>query len=199
MWGGAPCRSKCYRRVVRLYRCIIPFLAAGIHPWVIRPGCDVISTSSTPSEKSTIESVSSFDYYARERFSGIVRSSSREFFRSLQPIIFVPFFFSPVNSNEDIIPTIFWQYSIWSWMERRRELATRDHSVIREIVKIVSRFSSGASSLDFRFLLLYRPRSMRLAVETRFSSALSRVNCETIAGKHRIRTRWNIDRFRSIF
>lgn len=198
MWGGAPCRSKCYRRVVRLYRCIIPFLAAGIHPWVIRPGCDVISTSSTPSEKSTIESVSSFDYYARERFRNrsIVLSRILSFVATDN---FRPFFFPPVNSNEDIIPTIFWQYSIWSWMERRRELATRDHSVIREIVKIVSRSSSGASSLDFRFLLLYRPRSMRLAVETRFSSALSRVNCETIAGKHCIRTRWNIDRFRSIF
>lgn len=30
------------------------------------------------------------------RDSGIVRSSSREFFRSLQPIIFLPFFFPPL-------------------------------------------------------------------------------------------------------
>lgn len=115
-------------------------------------------------------------YYARERF---VRSPSREFFRPLQPIIFVPLIRMKISPTIEYSDT---EYSIWSWMERRREI--EESSVIREIVKIISPFSSGASSLDFRFLLLYRPRSMRLAVETRFSSILSRVNCETIAGKY---------------
>lgn len=184
MWKGggeAPCRSKCYRRVVRLYRCIIPFLAAGIHPWVIRAQprvwrhFDVLHPIGEIHHRNRV--IVRF-YYARERFR-IVRSPSREFFRPLQPIIFVPLIRMKISPTIEYSDT---EYSIWSWMERRREI--EESSVIREIVKIISPFSSGASSLDFRFLLLYRPRSMRLAVETRFSSILSRVNCETIAGKY---------------
>lgn len=70
-------------------------------------------------------------------------------------------------------------------MERRRmeiEGSFRDHSVIREIVKIVSQVAQALSTSASYFSV----SPMRLSCrDLSFSSVLRRVNCETITGgKH---------------
>lgn len=70
-------------------------------------------------------------------------------------------------------------------MERRRmeiEGSFRDHSVIREIVKIVSQVAQALSTSASYFSI----PPMRLSCrDLSFSSVLRRVNCETITGgKH---------------
>lgn len=70
-------------------------------------------------------------------------------------------------------------------MERRRmeiEGSFRDHSVIREIVKIVSQVAQALSTSASYFYVLPMRLSCR---DLSFSSVLRRVNCETITGgKH---------------
>lgn len=119
------------------------------------PGCDVISTSSTPMDRRNPGSeachrsvvVIARGERSRNRFD-------RRFFLDATADNFPP---CPDNSNEDITEGGVHRVCILiiTSMEKKNEeieergKISRDRSVIREIVKIVSEVAQA--SLDFRF------------------------------------------------